>query len=83
MLMHERDGVNELKPVRLAVIGAGLMGAKHAELVRQNDACSLVGICDVDPGRKRVADRLEVPFYRSVEKLIEREQPSGAIDETR
>ena len=71
--------VNEIKQVRLAVIGAGQMGVKHAELVRRHDACVLVGICDLDPSRQAVADRLQVPFYRSAETLIERERPSGAI----
>jgi predicted dehydrogenase len=41
--------------------------------------CSLVGICDTDRSRKRVADGCRVPFYASAEALIEREKPSGAI----
>ena len=70
---------SQVEPVRLAVIGVGLIGAKHAQLVRAHAMCSLVGICDVDPGRKAVADALGAPFYGSAEELIEREQPSGAI----
>ena len=35
--------------VRLAVMGAGLIGARHAALVRANAACVLVGLCDTDP----------------------------------
>lgn len=65
--------------VPLAVVGAGLIGAKHAELVRASDACALVGICDVDPGRRAVAERLRVPYYGTLEELIEQERPSGAI----
>jgi len=68
-----------MKPERLAVIGVGLIGLRHAELIQAHDACSLVGLCDVDPSRKAVADRFGVPFYASIEELIEREQPSGAI----
>lgn len=55
------------------------MGTKHAELVHAHDLCSLVGVCDVDPGRRVVADRLGVPFYRSARELIEKGQPAGAI----
>jgi predicted dehydrogenase len=73
---QEGNGMNQ---VRLAVIGAGLMGAKHAELVYAHGACSLVGVCDMDPSRKGVADRCQAPFYTSAVKLIEQENPSGAI----
>ncbi|MEO2003253.1 MAG: Gfo/Idh/MocA family oxidoreductase [Candidatus Poribacteria bacterium] len=68
-----------MEPVRLAVIGAGLVGVRHAELIHEAPMCSLVGVCDVDPTRHAVADRLGASFYRSVDELIAREQPSGAI----
>ncbi len=68
-----------MERVRLAVMGAGLIGAKHAGLVRANGACVLVGICDTDPARQPVADGLGVPFYRCAEELIRRERPAGAI----
>ena len=68
-----------MKPTKLAVIGVGLIGERHAELVRAHPTCSLVGICDADPGRKAIADRLGVPFHTSVEALLEQEKPSGAI----
>lgn len=68
-----------MNTVRLAIIGAGSMGRKHAELICASDMCSLVGICDVDPKRKSVAEELNVPFYPNTETLLEREQPEGAI----
>lgn len=68
-----------MKPEKLAIVGVGLIGVRHAELIQTYEKCSLVGLCDVDHSRKIVADRLGVPFYHSVEELIEREQPSGVI----
>lgn len=68
-----------MERVRLGVIGAGLMGMKHIEVVCACDMCSLVGIADVDASRKVIADAVGVPFYRTLEELIEREQPSGVI----
>ncbi len=68
-----------MKPVRLAIIGAGLMGSKHAELIKVDRSCRLVGICDVDPSRKSVAGALKVPFYQDIEDLLEFERPQGAI----
>jgi predicted dehydrogenase len=71
-----------MNPVRLAVIGAGLIGRRHVELVAAQSRCALVGICDVDPGRTLIAQELGVPFYANIEELLEREAPEGAIIST-
>ena len=71
-----------MKPVRLSVIGTGLIGSKHAALIASNSTCSLVGICDVDSSRRSVAEELNVPFYQDIEELLERERPQGAIIST-
>jgi predicted dehydrogenase len=68
-----------MEQVRLAVIGAGYIGVKHAELVATHPMCLLVGICDTDPSRRAIADQFGVPFYTSVEALIKHEHPAGAI----
>ncbi len=68
-----------MNTVRLAVIGAGLIGRKHAELIAAGNSCSLAGICDIDPGKISVAEKLKVRFYHEIEELLEREQPHGAI----
>ena len=72
----------EMGPVRLAVIGAGTIGRKHAELIAAHSSCSLVGICDVDPSRSSIAGQLDVPFYEDIEELLERERPQGAVIST-
>ncbi|RLT44435.1 MAG: gfo/Idh/MocA family oxidoreductase [Chloroflexi bacterium] len=68
-----------MQPVRLAVVGVGLIGVRHAELMRSHEGCALVGLCDVDPSRRAVADSFGVPFYSSVAELIERERPAGVV----
>ncbi len=68
-----------IKPVKLSVIGTGLIGKKHAALIKAHSACDLAGICDVDPGHRSLAAKLEVPFYQNLEELLERERPEGAI----
>ena len=70
------------EPVRLAVIGAGLVGRRHAELVAAHSGCLLVGVCDVDPSRGPIAEAINVPFYQDIEELLERQQPEGAIIST-
>ena len=68
-----------MKPVRLAVIGTGLIGSKHAELINTHSSCLLVGTCDVDSSRRSVAEKLNVSFYQDVNELLDRERPEGAI----
>jgi len=65
--------------VRPAVIGAGLVGAKHVTLVRTSEACVLVGVCDTEPNRRAAVERPGVPFYQRAEELRRREAPDGAI----
>ncbi len=68
-----------MKPARLAVVGAGVMGRKHADLISAHSACSLVGICDSDSAHGSLAEESNVPFYLDVEELLEKERPQGAI----
>ena len=37
-----------MKPLRLAVIGGGVIGSKHAELIFNYQGAELVGITDID-----------------------------------
>ena len=76
------SSLERVKPVSLAVIGAGVMGRRHAELIAADSACSLAGVCDVDAGRSALAEELNVPFYRDIEELLEREGPAGAVIST-
>lgn len=36
-----------MNKIKFAVIGQGHIGKRHAEMVRRNDACELVAVCDV------------------------------------
>ncbi len=68
-----------MEPVRLAILGAGLIGAKHAAMVSAYDSCVLVGVADPDPARASVATELGVPFHGSAEELLDRVHPEGVI----
>ena len=65
--------------VRLAVIGAGGIGRKHAELASANDDCQLVALCDTDPERRGLAEQLGVAFYADAEAMLADARPAGAI----
>ena len=68
-----------MKPVKLVVVGAGLIGSKHARLIDGHPECSLVGICDPDNERRLVAEEIGVPFYQYLPDLLEEQHPEGAI----
>lgn len=64
---------------RIAVIGAGVIGQKHATLITASPVAELVGICDVDGGRASVAAQFQVPFYQTVAELLVAVKPAGVI----
>ena len=68
--------------VRLAVIGAGVIGSRHVDLIMANAHCQLVAICDTNPGRQILADKLDVPFYADYEKMLGDIMPDGVIIST-
>ena len=56
--------------VRIVVIGAGVMGRKHAEYVNASEHSVLVALCDSDSRAGTLAARYDVPhFYDHIEAL--------------
>ncbi len=57
--------------LRVAVIGMGPIGNRHAGIYRDDPLAELVGVCDIQPQRADAASaRLDVPaFYNAAEML--------------
>ncbi len=68
-----------MRPVKLAVIGLGLMGRRHAEIAAASAGCELVGACDVNPRLRAVAERHGAPFFQDAAQMLDRVRPDGAI----
>jgi predicted dehydrogenase len=66
-------------PVRLGVIGAGLVGAKHAAIAAGTPRCRLVGIADPNPAARQLAENLSVDFYEDYLEMISTEALDGVI----
>jgi predicted dehydrogenase len=64
---------------RIAIVGAGVIGQKHAALITASAVAELVGICDSDGSRVQVAQQFQVPFYQSVDALLTQAKPEGVI----
>lgn len=66
-------------PVRIAILGAGLIGEFHAQIAVAADCCELVGIADPTPAGTRVAELVGVPSFTDHRELLERVRPEGVI----
>lgn len=67
-------------PIRIAVVGAGAIGPRHAHTVVGNPRASLCAVVDPTPRGADLAHELGVPHYTSVGELVASEhRPDGAI----
>ena len=66
-------------PVKIAVIGAGLIGQKHLELVHANPNCELVAVCDVYPDTAATAEKYGISYYQDVDTLLAEQTFQGVI----
>jgi predicted dehydrogenase len=69
-----------MPPVRIAVIGAGLIGRKHIEVLRSHHPdYTLAGVCDTAPAARQEADSLGYACYSGIDELLDQAKPDGAI----
>jgi len=58
------------KPIRVAVVGVGYVGALHAQVYARLAGARLVAVCDVDPTRAHeVANRIGCQAMQDIRKL--------------
>ena len=74
------DSEGGMEPVRLGLIGGGLISAKHIEASRQIGSGRLVALCDINPQRKVLADELGIPFFTDYREMISQAGLEGVID---
>lgn len=68
------------KPVGIVLVGPGLIGKKHAELIDQHSACSLA--CVVAPDREQnraIADKYGAEFTSNLDDALGRQNVDGVI----
>lgn len=56
--------------IKFAVIGAGHIGKRHAEMISREDESELVALVDIRTKEECGAENFEVPFFSSVEELL-------------
>ena len=68
-----------MNTARLAIIGSGMIGEKHADIAIQLPECTLVSLCDVDQTARQTAEELGIEFYTDYHEMIEKEDLDGVI----
>ncbi len=68
-----------MAPLRIAVIGAGLIGARHARTALAEPGCRLVALADPDAAAAALAGDLGTAYYADFEAMIEKERPDGVV----
>ena len=61
---------NSTPTIRLAVVGAGLIGRRHIELIQANPRTTLCAVVDPTPAAQVFAQTLAVPCFTGLEELF-------------
>jgi predicted dehydrogenase len=56
--------------IRFAVVGAGHIGKRHAEMIRREKEAELVAMVDVRTAKECLVEEFDVPFFSTMEELL-------------
>lgn len=62
--------LNADQKIKFAVVGAGHIGKRHAEMIRREEEAELVALVDIRSQEECEATHFEVPFFSSVEEML-------------
>ena len=69
-----------MKNLKIVVVGPGLIGKRHIELIRNSSDCQLAGIVAPDRfNHHHLAHRLNVPLYHELDSLLRSESVDAVI----
>jgi predicted dehydrogenase len=64
---------------RIAVVGFGLIGRRHVEVIRRSPDLSLAAIVEPDERSHGVASGVGAPIFTSLDEMIEVVRPDGVV----
>lgn len=67
------------KPTSIAVVGFGLIGRRHAEVIRRSPDLLLSAIVDNSDDGRIAAKSFDCPAYGSLEQMLEAAKPDGIV----
>ena len=59
-----------MKKIKFAVVGCGHIGKRHAEMIGRDSGAELVALCDILPKQQLNIVQYEVPFFTSIDSLL-------------
>ena len=68
-----------MRPVNIAVAGAGVMGRAHMAVIAQNPQCLLSAIADPSEAAQALAQEHGVPWFATLDALLAKALPNGVI----
>ena len=68
-----------MKKVRMAIVGAGVIGKRHLAAINNSDSTQLVAIVDPYPASEQLASEAGVAHYPDVQAMLESVKPDGVI----
>lgn len=69
-----------MNKLKLVVVGPGLIGKTHVQLIQGNSACNLAALVAPDrPKHHEYARNLSVPVYHSLQECLKSQQVDGVI----
>jgi len=71
-----------MNPVRLAIVGGGVIGRRHAGAIAEDPVAELVAVADPAPTGKALAKEMDVPLHADVQSMLETETIDGVIVST-
>ena len=71
-----------MEPVKIAVLGAGLIGKRHIEQVMAEPSAALMAIVDPSPVGRDIAALKGVPWYTRFADMASVERPDAIIAAT-
>src|SRR5438132_364902 len=64
--------MNPEDKVKFAIVGCGHIGKRHAAMIMENKEAAIAAFCDTrDPNELGLQDFKNVPFYSSIEALLD------------
>lgn len=58
------------RKIKFAVIGAGHIGKRHAEMIERHAEAELVALCDIRPADILSIENYKVPYFNTIQELI-------------
>lgn len=59
-----------MNKIKVAVLGQGHIGKRHAEMIRRNPACELVAVCDIRTKEDTGCSDISEPYFQSSDELF-------------